>query len=244
MDPLGLAFVGSDLFAVAEPHGSLLYCSFNDDPLVWRKVSSPPRRIELMAAVGTDLYLAGYEGKSKRLWHCRVDADRALEIKASTEVAYRGSNDLLGKLACGPWIALQETTTQFVEESYHISLFNPQTLTEEAHLVSVTVYSMFVYGDAGQPVPDAATWTRPVWVHDVLLIPSGPRGLGVLDLSGDSRTGGESFPEFCERRLHYQPMPAEVVRVVAVPHPQKFLAVMRTPDGLDTQLLDLPRCLR
>ena len=228
MDPLALAFLDGRLLAVTHLDGSLLVCPLQEASFEWSEVGGSLTRFDRMAVQGSDLYLAGYEGTQKRLWRCRIDADQRLQVLATTEVARRGNSDSFEKLAIGPRLALHEEAFGFAEESCHLSLFHPQSLFEEVELVSIKVNSMLVYGNAGQPVPDAAHWSAPVWVDDVLVVPSGPRGLGLLHFRP---------PE--PAALQYQAMPAEVVRVVSVPHTRTMVAVMRMRDGLDSHLLEL-----
>jgi len=232
-----LAFRGNDLWIAGWRAGFLAMCPLD----------SPTRRLVEITTLLTDaithlefsgsrLYVTNDDGKQKRLWRLATEPNGRVAVEASIDLPRRNQDGFLGIAAGASWVAVLEWTFSFCEESCHLRLFHPETLAslEGSERISVMTNSLFVYPDAGCPIEGAADWKSLAWMGDVLLLASGPRGVGFLDL----RRHASPMP--LDREIRYVTTPGKVERVVPCMEFGMMLAVLTTAEGMDTVAIDLP----
>jgi hypothetical protein len=236
-----LAFHGNDLWLTGWRAGYIARCPLDSPPPVLIEIPTPLTEHITHPAFGSSrMYAATDNGKQKRLLCFSVEPDGHLSLLASKDLPRRNQDDFLDISVGGSWVAVLEWTFSFCEESCHLRIFHPETLAvlEGSERISVTTSSMFTYPHGGGTIEGAADWKSLAWARDVLLLASGPCGVGVLDL----RELSAQMP--LEREIRYLPTPGNVQRIVPCPDFGMVLAVMTTPEGLDTIVLDYldPSC--
>jgi hypothetical protein len=196
--------------------------------------------------------LAPSGNRNLRLSRYEIVPPRSLRLLATGEMRERPQEGIEALAAGRTWAVVLASGFQMVWEWLTLRFHDLSTLTEHACLAVDTVYGLTHTG-AGGSIPQAPVWSDLVWVEDVLCIASGPRGVGILDLTGvpvpspppegQPRTETD-LARLCERRLFYIPLPSgvkgEVIRVIPAPASNQVLAVVKSDAGQDTVLLDLP----
>ncbi len=232
-----LAFRGNELWVAGWRAGCLAACPLEATPWQFVEIATPlTTPISRLAFRSSRLYATSHDGKQKRLWRLAVELNGRVAVEAWIDLPRRNLDDFLGIAAGASWIAVLEWTFSFCEESCHLRLFHPETLAalEGSERISVTTNSLFVYPDGGSLVAGAADWKGLAWAGDVLLLASGPRGVGFLDL----RRLPSQMP--LGREICYVSTPGKVERVVPCPQFGMALAVITTAEGMDTIAIELP----
>jgi hypothetical protein len=153
-------------------------------------------------------------------------------------------------------VALLSSTVGMGGSARHIALLDRGSLHEFACLSTWTRR----WGDdpSGGREEHQHQWQGVAWRGDVLLIAAGPEGVGILDPGGVARptpalatrddyfgppgADARAFGEWCLRATVYRPVPggAPVVGARVLPGLPDVLAVVESPDGLDTVAVPLP----
>jgi hypothetical protein len=248
-----LAFHGDVLYVAARPAAGLI--DFRELALEWQ----PWPGVETgdshggLACCGEQLIVGEMEGPDLALHAFDVTDPRHPTSRERRAVIRDWNSESFTRIVLGKtWLAALVVGWGLGGEETQIRFFDPSTLQEYGAIGVILAHSFLVHG--AEPPVNPPQWSDIGFLGDILFIAAGPRGVGILDMGGldkppqPRRSHEESnrdFNEACQKQLLYLPLakdqPGAVLRVFPVPTTGQVIAVLRTDDGFDSVLFDLPR---
>ncbi len=147
-----------------------------------------------------------------------------------SEIPHHGTYEhiIMGSIG-SHWVALFSATIGMSGAGQHIAIFDKEDLKERGCITTMKR----TYRE------DELTWKGVAFLDDLLIIPSGNKGIGVVDLS---RFHSENdFPNRFEQELHYsfpkQLSAGEVLKIIPILSRKEIVVILKAQGCYETAVL-------
>lgn len=128
------------------------------------------------------------------------------KLECAKEIPNHGTYEhiVMGSVGTN-WIALLSSTIGRAGVGVHIAIFDKHSMNECFYLSRQDNMSSMMNRDKKELMDEQSNWNGIAFLDDLLMIPSGKRGIGILDLSNIQKPSASTKEKECngQKHLHY-----------------------------------------